>query len=133
MYPAMKPPPRKRGLSLASFLILGALAAVFSLVSDVIEYVALKSQMARDIALFTDTRVIQKSLKLDMMDSALRLVCVMAMWSWKRWGMYAYVALSALSMVLARKIDPESEVDFDAAIGVASVLIATLPRWKWFE
>jgi len=129
----MRPVVRKRGWSLASFLILGAIAAVFSFGADMIEYAALRSQMSRELVLLTNVRATQKLLVLDMADSALRFVCVGAMWSWKRWGFYLYLALGVFSMALARRIDPEVELDFDAVLGILSVLIAVLPRFRWFE
>lgn len=128
------PPPRPpRGPFLSVLLGLITFGSVFSIGSTILIFSALHRVAERQLDPTANLAHAKKVLTLMLVASIVRLVCSAGMWMWKQWGVFGYVAMGFLQLVISSKLSATHRVDYSHAVWIVLVLVAALPKWSQFE
>jgi hypothetical protein len=122
-----------RGPFLTFLLALITLGSLFSIGSYVLFFSALQRVAEREPDPTAHLAHAKKVLTLLIVASIVRLVCSAGMWMWKQWGVFGYVAMGFLQLVLSSKLSPTHHVEYSHVVWIVLVLAAALPKWSQFE
>jgi hypothetical protein len=135
-YPIGPPPTREkppRGGFFTSLLVLTTVGAFFGMAGSFLALAALKKGLQHGDIAMADVPRLKKLAFILMGASALQLACAAGMWMWKRWGVYGYVGLATLSVILSMRMDPGRHVPYGDILRICCVLAAAVPKWSHFD
>lgn len=122
-----------RGGLLNILLSLITFGAIIGFALNALGFIALKRAIGTSSELAVSSALIMKQVIFATLLSGVRLGCAMGMWSWKKWGVYGYVAISVILFFLSARTDPQHRFSYSHLVWLALVLGAALPKWNLFQ
>ena len=128
-----RPPPKPpRGPLLTFVLILATLAAVVGLGISVVLFASIGRQSDYVDAL-GGVPSSRRLLVLMLAARGAELGAVVGIWTWKRWGLFAYAILAVVQIAIASKSHADLSTVFAHLVWVAVVMVGATTRWGHFE
>lgn len=126
------PKPPARGPLLTWLLGAITMGSILDIGATVLVFAVIRRAAQSAIEPTYDLARAKRLLIIVLVAGVARFLCAAGMWMWKRWGVFGYIALALLQVVLSTKIDPHHPA-YGRLFWVALVLAAALPKWSQFD
>jgi hypothetical protein len=118
---------RERGLLLSAWLVFVALANAWTLYRLIVTI--------EDLLTHSDPRWerIGWALVMSAIGCVLNFVAVLALWRWKRWGLYLFIAVALVGVVINLILGVPLVTTLIGVVGVVILIVLVQSRWANFD